>query len=113
MRNTARRRHGGRDVGEALAYGWRITARCAWGKQREGLQSKKECVYGAELDLATLVWTRGRAFPLSLLASRLRCPQCGSRQVALIYSTPTNANVASRRVRAAAKQVMKKSRRKP
>ena len=46
------------------------TARCAWGKQREGLQSKRECVYGAELDLETLVWTRGRAFPLSMLASR-------------------------------------------
>ena len=97
-------------LGEALAYGWRITARCAWGKQREGLQSKRECVYGAELDLATLVWTRGRAFPLSLLASRLRCPRCGSRQVRLIYSTPTNANVASGRARAAARQLTKRSR---
>jgi len=99
-------------LGEALAYGWRITARCVWGKQGEGLQSKRECVYGAELDLATLVWTRGRAFPLSLLASRLRCPRCGSRQVRLIYSTPTNANVASGRVRAAAKHMMKRSGRK-
>jgi hypothetical protein len=55
-------------LGEALAYGWRISALCAWGKQREGLQSKRECVYGAELDLATLVWTRGRAF------RGLQCP---------------------------------------
>jgi hypothetical protein len=28
-------------LGEALSYGWRITARCAWGKQREGLKSPK------------------------------------------------------------------------
>ena len=98
-------------LGEALSYGWRITARCAWGKQREGLQSKRECVYQAELDLPTLVWTRGQTFPLSMLASRLRCPRCGSRQVRLVYSTPTNANVASGRVRTAAKQMTKKSRR--
>ena len=43
----------------------------ALDEQREGLQSKKECRYRAELDLETLVWTRGRAFPLSSLDSRL------------------------------------------
>jgi hypothetical protein len=29
-------------LGEALSYGWRITARCAWGKQREGLKSAED-----------------------------------------------------------------------
>jgi hypothetical protein len=77
-------------LGEALSYGWRVTARCAWGKHREGLKSKRECVYRAELDMETLVWTRGRAFPLSRLESRLRCPMCGSREVTLIFSVPTN-----------------------
>jgi hypothetical protein len=38
-------------------------ARCAWGK-REGMKHIRECVYAAELDLQTLVWTRGRDFPL-------------------------------------------------
>jgi hypothetical protein len=33
----------------------------------------KECVYRAELDMETLVWTRGKGFPLSRLESRLRC----------------------------------------
>jgi hypothetical protein len=60
------------------------------GKHREGLKSKRECVYRAELDMETLVWTRGRAFPLSRLESRLRCPMCGSREVTLIFSVPTN-----------------------
>jgi hypothetical protein len=96
-------------LGEALSYGWRITARCAWGKAREGLQSPKECRYRAELDLATLVWTRGRGFPLSMLGARLRCPMCGSRQVTVMYSPPRNANVASGRARAAMRQTMRKS----
>ena len=55
-------------------------------------------------DLATLVWTRGRAFPISRLESRLRCPHCGSREVTLIFSLPTNANVASGRARLAARK---------
>ena len=36
-------------LGEALSYGWRVTARCAHGK-RDGMKSIKECVYRAELD---------------------------------------------------------------
>jgi formate dehydrogenase maturation protein FdhE len=38
----------------------------------------------AELDLNTLVWTRGAAFPIAGLESRLKCPLCGSRPVAVI-----------------------------
>jgi hypothetical protein len=30
----------------------------------------RECVYGAELDLESLVWTRGRDFPLGRLPIR-------------------------------------------
>ena len=32
-----------------------------------------ECRYRAELDMQTLVWTRGRAFPLSWLQTCARC----------------------------------------
>jgi hypothetical protein len=53
-------------LGDAFAAGWRITARCAWGK-REGMKSRRECQYTRELDLETLVWTRGPNFPLSSL----------------------------------------------
>jgi hypothetical protein len=75
-------------LGEAHSYGWRVTARCAHGK-RDGMKSIKECVYRAELDMEALVWTRGRSFPLSRLESRLRCPLCGSRDVQLIFSVPS------------------------
>jgi hypothetical protein len=39
-------------LGDAFAAGWRITARCAWGK-REGMKSRRECQYRRELDLET------------------------------------------------------------
>jgi hypothetical protein len=45
----------------------------------------RECGIRCELDLQTLVCTRGAAMPLSLLAERLNCPRCGSRRVSLIY----------------------------
>jgi hypothetical protein len=50
----------------------------------------RECVYGLELDLLTLVWTHGRDFPLGRLESRLKCPRCGSRVVTVVFIPPTN-----------------------
>jgi hypothetical protein len=38
-----------------------------------------------DLDLETLIWTRGREFPLSWLESRLKCPRCGSRRVTVLF----------------------------
>src|SRR5215216_986456 len=57
-------------LGEALDAGWRLTARCARGK-REAMKTVRARVETYELDLRTLVWTRGRAFPLSSLETRL------------------------------------------
>lgn len=62
-------------IGEAFSLGWRVVAR--WARGREDgptSQSSRECTYRRELDLETLVCTRGRAFPLSRLESRLRLP---------------------------------------
>jgi hypothetical protein len=74
-------------IGEALDLSWTVTVRCAHGP-RDGMKSVRECVYGGELDLPTLVWTRGRDFPIGRLESRLKCPRCGSRQVRLAFSVP-------------------------
>ena len=65
-------------LGDAFAAGWRITARCAWGK-REGMKSRRECQYTRELDLETLVCTRGPNFPLSSLDGRLLCARAVGR----------------------------------
>jgi len=78
-------------LGEALDFSWRVTVRCAWGP-REAMKRVRECVYGAELDLQTLVWTRGRDFPLARLESRLKCPRCGSRRVRLAFIVPQESN---------------------
>jgi DNA-directed RNA polymerase subunit RPC12/RpoP len=79
-------------LGEAWNSGWRITMRCAWGK-RDGMKSIRECGYRRELDMETLVCTRGRDFPLMGLQTRLRCPRCGSRLVAVMFSPPSMPSV--------------------
>jgi hypothetical protein len=70
-------------LGDAWTLGWRVHMRCA-KPTREGMKSVRECLFRCELDMETIVCTRGRAFPLGLLAERLRCPRCGSRQVVVI-----------------------------
>jgi transposase-like protein len=73
-------------LGEACSQGWRVTVRCADVRtESPRSQSSRECSHRTKLDMVTLVWTRGRAFPLSRLESRLRCPRCGSRYVVTLY----------------------------
>jgi Zn finger protein HypA/HybF involved in hydrogenase expression len=47
-----------------------------------------QCETSAELDMKTLVWTRGELFPLDQLESRLKCPRCGSRRVTVVFEIP-------------------------
>ena len=68
-----------------------IAVRCAWGK-RDAMKSIRECIASVDLDLETLVWTRGRAFPLDSLASRMKCPRCGSRRVRLLFHPPPGSS---------------------
>jgi len=76
-------------LGEAFSLSWRLTVRCAHGPH-DGMKRKRECVAGAKLDLETLMWTRGRNFPISRLESRMKCPSCGSRQVMIMFDIPPN-----------------------
>ena len=52
-------------LGEAWSSGWRVHVRCALGL-RADMKSIRECHYRRELDLETIVCTRGRDFPLAL-----------------------------------------------
>ena len=74
-------------IGEAYDAGWRIRARCAYGRA-DTTHGKSSRAYRVKLDMETLVWTRGRDFPLSRLESRLRCPRCGSRAVRVLFEPP-------------------------
>ena len=77
-------------IGEAFDQHWRVTVRCAYGREDgTARKSSRRCIGRAELDIETLVWTRGRAFPLSRLESRLRCPKCGSRYVVVLFKPRT------------------------
>jgi hypothetical protein len=82
-------------IGEAHSLGWRVIARCTYSRgDGPSSKSSRECIYRKELDMETLVWTRGRTFPLSRLESRLRCPQCGSRQIVVLFDPPANVAAA-------------------
>jgi hypothetical protein len=74
-------------IGDAWDYGWKITVRCAFGR-REGLKSVRECMGTLAVDLQTMMWTRGRAFPLDSIAARMKCPVCGSRKVRVLWDPP-------------------------
>jgi hypothetical protein len=76
-------------IGEAWSYGWSITMRCL-DDGRHGLKHKRECGFRSELDMMTLVCTRGRDFPLARLAERLRCPRCGCRRMSVMFGPPSN-----------------------
>jgi hypothetical protein len=87
-----------------LLFSWsRYTGHCAkpllegacavrrWSSR--GHEVHAGCVYRKQLDLETLVSTRGPNFPLSRLESRLMCPACGSRRVTVVFEPPTNRQV--------------------
>jgi hypothetical protein len=44
------------------------------------MKSIRACTAYLEIDLATLIWTRGRIFPIAF-DTRMKCPVCGSRRV--------------------------------
>jgi hypothetical protein len=57
--------------------GGRLYARCE-KPRREGLKSVRSCGNQYELDVRTMLWTRGRAFPVSMLSSRMRAARNAS-----------------------------------
>jgi len=75
-------------LGDAFDAGWRVRTKCL------GLLYVEDKLFGGcgekcDLSMETLVWTRGRALPLSKLPERLKCPRCGSRRVRLLYDVPS------------------------
>jgi hypothetical protein len=64
-------------LGVARSLSWKVHMRCANG-YRESTKSTRRCVYRKQLDLETLVATRGPNFPLS---SRLWIPVLTSAMI--------------------------------
>ena len=82
-------------LGEALDQGWTLHVYCRFGR-REGMKTVRECKAGSVLDVTTLVWTRGRAFPVSELGARMKCPRCGSRRVFIKFGPPPEPSVTAK-----------------
>jgi hypothetical protein len=57
---------------------------------REAMKRIRECKASIRLDLDTLVWTTGAAFPISMLEERLKCPRCGSQREAQLFDLPAS-----------------------
>lgn len=77
-------------IGQALDPGWAVTV--ALGR-RDGLKSVREYTERRDLDLSSLVWTRGRDCPLEILQDRMRCPRCGSRRVRMLFTPPDGGSI--------------------
>lgn len=85
-------------LGQALQHGWKIKAHCTLtGPNPKSLHGRRTnlCRTSAELDLKTLVWTRGELFRLDMLASRLKCPNCGDRNVRVEFEPPGASKAAA------------------
>jgi hypothetical protein len=78
-------------LGEAFRLGWRARAHCLqFGPMAKSGAGRRTnvCRTVEDLDLATVIWTRGEAFPLDMLETRLKCPRCGGRRVQVIFEPP-------------------------
>jgi hypothetical protein len=77
-------------LGQAWKLGWRVKARClvTVPKPKSRDRTSTYCDTTTELDMKTLVWTRGELMPLELLHDRLRCPKCGNRKVQVFFDIP-------------------------
>jgi hypothetical protein len=74
-------------LGDAFDAKWGVRVRCGRDQERRA----GRCDFEGRLDMATLVCTRGRLFPLARLASRLRCPNCGDLNVKILFDVPGQA----------------------
>lgn len=76
---------------EAWRLGWRVRVR--WSvfgpHHKRGWRDHVLCDYSAELDMLTLLWTRGN-IPLDNLRLRLRCPKCGNDKIGVYFEIPNN-----------------------
>ncbi|WP_336801499.1 hypothetical protein [Kaistia sp. MMO-174] len=76
-------------LGQAWSAGWRVKARCL-GRDASTKKGTRPCLRNIDIDMGTLLWTRGRDFPISMLPQRLKCPSCGCRQISVMFDVPTD-----------------------
>lgn len=76
-------------LADAWNYSGHVWMACAYGPYtKSAMKRGRECHFRQDLDLPTLIATRGASFPLALLPKRLKCPRCGSREIRVVWSFP-------------------------
>ena len=65
------------------------------GHDHMNLKSIRACTAYIDIDVPTLIWTRGRDFPIARLETRMKCPRCGSRRVLIAFEPPENGATMS------------------
>ena len=82
-------------LGALWEQGWTISARCHAPRKR-GMKSGHACNWRCELDVRTLLVTRGAPFPVERLSEMMICPRCRQRQVMLTFLSPAQGASAFR-----------------
>ena len=84
-----------RTLKDAWYAGWRIKVRCfvVGPHHKIGHRPHVHCDTTAELDVKSLVWTRGN-IPLDDLQRKMRCPKCGNRNVRVLFEVPNAPQAA-------------------
>jgi hypothetical protein len=78
-------------VRDAWMAGWKGQARCL-SKRRAKPKDTRDCGFSIEIDMGTLAMTKGPNFPLSMLGTRLMCPRCNGREIAILFEPPKERN---------------------
>lgn len=84
-------------LGMAHSQGWRIGG-CAFG-DRAGMKSVREWLNAYEREPPYRAVDERSRFQLSMLATRLCCPRCGSRKVAVFFRAAHKHHAATCRIR--------------
>jgi hypothetical protein len=74
-------------IGEAHDLGWKIRVYCREWKGH-AMKKHRGCIAQIDIDLPTLVWTRGRDWPISDIGTRMKCIRCGGRLVSVALEPP-------------------------
>lgn len=74
-------------LGDAWTHGWEISVFCEGGIE-PGPRKHKHCDFKYDIDMLTMLITRGRAFPLCDLPNKMRCPRCGLLGLKMFYYVP-------------------------
>jgi hypothetical protein len=77
-------------VGEAWQHGWRAQTRCL----HKAVRTEARCSFRLELDMDTLLVSKGPSFRLDQLSGRLICPRCRHRRTAVTFLPPAEADSA-------------------